>query len=55
MFFGESEGTMNRSSHSNEPSNETAQRTTVAVVRATVAVGSIVALIASVGAPFKWY
>jgi hypothetical protein len=30
-------------------------RTVVPVLRATIAVGTIVALIASVGAPFKWY
>ena len=47
---------MNRSMHSIESSDRCApQRATVTVVRATLVVGSIVALIASVGAPFKWY
>jgi hypothetical protein len=30
-------------------------RLSAPVVRATVAIGTIVALVASVGAPFKWY
>ena len=32
-----------------------AWRTAAPVVRAAVAIGTIVALVASVGAPFKWY
>ena len=31
------------------------RRIAAPVVRATIAIGTIVALIASVGAPFKWY
>lgn len=30
-------------------------RTMPPVVRATIVIGTVVALIASVGAPFKWY
>ena len=30
-------------------------RVSAPVVRATLAIGTIVALVASVGAPFKWY
>ena len=33
----------------------TRSRISAPVVRATVAIGTIVALVASVGAPFKWY
>jgi hypothetical protein len=44
---------------SSEPTSSEAphasSRTAIPVLRATIAVGTIVALIASVGAPFKWY
>jgi hypothetical protein len=36
--------------HSPAPS-----RTSASVVRATIVIGTIVALVASVGAPFKWH
>jgi hypothetical protein len=38
-----------------EAQTHTSPRTAVPVLRATIAIGTIVALIASVGAPFKWY
>jgi hypothetical protein len=39
----------------NETHSPTAARITAPVVRATIAIGTIVALVASVGAPYKWY
>ncbi len=38
-----------------EAPSPTASRITAPVVRATIAIGTIVALVASLGAPFKWY
>jgi hypothetical protein len=38
-----------------ETPSPTASRITAPVVRATIAIGTIVALVASVGAPYKWY
>lgn len=38
-----------------ETPTPTPGRVVAPVVRATIAIGTIVALIASVGAPFKWY
>lgn len=38
-----------------ETSNSRSPRTALPVVRATIVIGTIVALVASVGAPFKWY
>jgi hypothetical protein len=39
----------------NDAPEHTRMRVYGPVVRATIAIGTIVALVASVGAPFKWY
>jgi hypothetical protein len=55
--FGNREEPMNSYNErtSSEADTNSSLRTAVPVLRATIVVGTIVALIASVGAPFKWY